>query len=80
MVDAERFFGPELAQFMRRKGYNYEATFVETIGNWRRACDCRGLSELQRCQYNHKFLNLILDELMPWYSETYDFINLEVNR
>ena len=80
MVDAERFFGPELAQFMRRKGYAYEAKFVETIGNWRRACDYRGRSELERNRYNYAFLNLILDELMPWHTEVYDFINLEVNR
>ena len=80
VVDAERFFGPELAQFMRSKGYEYEAKFVETIGNWRRACDSRGLSELQRCRYNYAFLNLVLDYLMPWHSEMYDFITLEVNR
>ena len=36
MVDAERLFSPELAQFMRRKGYDYEAAFIEAVG------DCRG--------------------------------------
>ena len=65
---------------MRHKGYKYEATFIETIGNWRRACDFCGLSELERWRCNYEFLNLILDELMPWHSEIYDFINLEVNR
>ena len=80
VVDGERFFGPELAQFMRSKGYEYEAKFVETIGNWQRACDSRCLSELQRCRYNYAFLNLVLDYVMPWHSEMYDFITLEVNR
>ena len=80
MVDAERLFSPELAQFMRRKGYDYEAAFIEAVGNWRCACDCRGLSELERCRCNYTFLNIILDELMPWHRESYDFIELEVNR
>ena len=65
---------------MRRKGYAYEAKFLETVWNWRRACDERGLSELQRCRFNYQFLTLILDELMPWHTEKYDFSSLEVNQ
>ena len=80
VVDAERFFGPNVAEFMREKGYLYEFKYVETVWNWRRACDYRGLSELQRCRFNYKFLNLVLDELMPWHTEMYDFSLLEVNR
>ena len=33
-----------------------------------------------RCKFNYKFLNIVLEELMPWYKETYDFSLLEVNR
>ena len=62
---------------MKEKGYAYEFRFVETICNWRRACDQRGLSELDRCRFNYKFLNLIF---MPWHNNVYDFIHLEVNR
>ena len=80
VVDAENVFSPSLAEFMRRKGYEYEAVFIERICNWRQACDRRGLSELQRCHYNYNFLNLVLDELMPWHTERYDFSDLEVNR
>ena len=80
VVDAERLLGPNVAEFMRKQGYNYELKFVETIWNWRRACDHRGLSELERCRFNYKFLNLILDDLMPWHKEFYDFSLLEVNR
>ena len=80
VVDAERLFSPKLAAFMYRKGYVYEAKYIDTIWNWRRACDERGLSELDRSHFNHEFLNLILDELMPWHRESYDFSLLEVNR
>jgi hypothetical protein len=80
VVDAERFFGHNVACFMREKGYDYEYKFVETICNWRRSCDERGLSELQRCKFNYKLLDLILDELMPWHRSTYNFSLLEVNR
>ena len=80
VIDAERLFSPDLAAFMRGKVYVYEAKYIETVWNWRRACDERGLSELQRCKYNYQFLNLILDKLIPWHSETYDFSKLEVSR
>ena len=80
VVDAERLFNPNLTAFMKQKGYEYEAQYTETVWNWRRACDDRGLKELQRCKFNHEFLNLILDDLMPWYKQTYDFSLLEVNR
>ena len=79
-MDAERLFSPKLAAFMYRKGYVYEAKYIDTIWNWRRAWDERGLSELDRSHFNHEFLNLILDELMPWHRESYDFSLLEVNR
>ena len=80
VVDAERFFGGNVASFMHEKGYNYEYRFVKTICNMRRACDERGLSELQRCKFNYEFLNLCLDELMPWHREVYDISLLQVNR
>ena len=54
--------------------------YVEAIWNWRRACDHRGLSELERCRFNYQLLNLLLDDLMPWHNELYDFTYLEVNR
>ena len=65
---------------MHRKGYAYEARFIQTICDWRRACDNRGLTELQRCRFNYQLLNLVLDELMPWHTERYDLSCLEVNR
>ena len=80
VVDAERLFSPDLAAFMHKKGYQYETKYIETVCNWRRACDERGLSELQRCKFNYQFLNFLLDELMPWHNDIYDFSTLEVNR
>ena len=81
VVDAERLFNPDVVAFMRKKGYTFEMNFLETIWNWRRACDERGLSELQRCKFNYKFLVMILDELIPWHKEEgYDISLLEVNQ
>ncbi len=53
VVDAERLFSPNLAEFMKKKGYDYEARYFTTIWNWRRACDERGLRELERCKFNY---------------------------
>ena len=77
--DAEILFSDGVESFMRKKGYDY-AKYIGTIKNWRRACDERGLSSLQRCKFNYQMLELILDELMPWHSKLYDFSLLEVNR
>ena len=65
---------------MESHNYENEAKYVRAIRNWRRACDECGLSSLQRCKYNYELLQLILNELMPWYKENYDFSLLEVNR
>ena len=80
VVDAERLFSTQLVAFMKKKGYNVEATYIETICNWRRASDERGLSSLTRSKYNYNLLNMILDDLMPWHKESYNFALLEVNR
>ena len=73
MVDAEHLFCPELSNFMEKKGYHFEAQYIRVIWNWRRAGDERGLRELQHSKFNYQLLNMILEELMPWYKETYDF-------
>ncbi len=65
---------------MKRKGYSFKAKYIETILNWRRSSDERSLTQLLRCRYNYDMLNYLLDELMPWYKENYDFSTLEVNR
>ena len=64
VVDDERLFNPDLRDFMLRQGYLYGARYIETVWNWRRACDERDLRELQRCRFNYTFLNNILEELM----------------
>lgn len=78
--DAENLFSEGVEKFMKKNGYSYEEKYVRCIRNWRRACDERGLSSLQRCKFNYEMLALILDELMPWHTHTYDFSLLEVNR
>ena len=78
--DAERLFSSSLLKFMEKKDYKYEAQYIRAIRGWRQACDQRGLSELERCRYNYNHLNFILEEWMPWYTKSYDFSLLEVNR
>ena len=80
MQDAERLFSPSLLEYMKKNGHSYEASYIEVILGWRQACDQRGLSELERCKCNYKLLNFILEELMPWYRNDYDFSLMEVNR
>lgn len=63
--DAERMFSFGMLRFMKSKGYSFEAKYIETILNWRRASDERGLSELQRCRYNYEMLSYINEELFP---------------
>ena len=50
--DAENLFSIGVENFMKKKGYLYEEKYVRCIRNWRRACEERGLSSLQRCKYN----------------------------
>ena len=78
--DSERMFSLSLADFMERNHYRAEARYIRVVNGWRRASDERGLSELQRSRLNYEFLNYIIEDLMPWYSTTYDFSLLEVNR
>jgi len=73
VIDADRLFSSDLSNFMRKKGYDVEAKYIDTIRNWRRAGDERGLSSVQRSKYNYMLLNLMLDELMPWHRQSYNF-------
>ena len=65
--DVERLFGEPLIIWMKNKGYNAEADYLQVIHNWRRACDERGLTGDQRSKFNMDLLNYILDDLMPWH-------------
>ena len=80
VVDAEHLFNPDLERFMADKDYQFEANYVKAIRNWRRANDERGVNERKRSKYNYQLYNMMLDELIPWYKEQYDFSLLEVNR
>ena len=80
VVDAERLFNPDLERFMVGKGYQFEVNYIKTLRNWRRANDECGLKERERSKYNYQLYNMILNELMLWHQEEYDFSLLEVNR
>lgn len=78
--DAERLLSYHVVDSLRRHGHNAEADYVRIIAQWHEASDGRGLSQMQRCRYNYEMLNFILDEWMPWHSETYDFASIDINR
>lgn len=78
--DAERLFSPGLLQFMKGGKYEYEAAYIEVVLGWRQACDKHGLTEFDRSRCNYQMLTFILEELMPWYKESFDFSLMEVNR
>lgn len=78
--DVERLLSVHVVKSMRDQGYHNEANYVEIISNWHEASDGRGLTQLQRCRYNYRMLNYILDQLMPWHKEMYDFTTIDVNR
>ena len=69
-----------MLQFMRKKNYKFEADYIEVVLNWRRSSDECGLSQHLRMKYNYEMLNFLLDDLMPWHRQLYDFSTLEVNR
>ena len=78
--DAERLLSQSVADFLRENEYSREADYIETILDWHRSADERGLTQLERCRMNYRFLNMILNELMPWFTTNYDFSTLEVTR
>ena len=80
VTDSERLFASSLCHWFKDNGYKAESDYVETINNWHRAGDERGLTEDERSCYNYGMLNFILDDLMPWHKANCDLSLLEVNR
>ena len=78
--DAERLLSYHVVASLDRHGHNTEADYVRIIAQWHEASDGRGLSQLQRCRYNYEMLNFILDEWMPWHTDTYNFATIDINR
>ena len=59
IADVERLFSPSLAKWMKSQGYDYEANYVQTIHDWRRAVDERGLFQLERSAFNQKWVTAL---------------------
>ena len=78
--DAERLLSYHVADSLQRHGYIEEANYVRIVAQWHESSDGRGLSQLQRCRFNYQMLNFILEVLMPWYDECYDFSTIDINR
>lgn len=78
--DVERLFGYGVINFMEKHKYEAEARYLRVVRNWRRAVDERGLSDDVRQKLNMEFLDFIVEDLIPWYSNEKDFSLLEVNR
>lgn len=67
--DVERLFSQEMVDWMETKGYSCEAEYLRAVRGWRRACDERGLSSMERSQLNKQLIDYILDDLMPWHRD-----------
>ena len=67
MEDVERLFSHRVITFMKNKGYDADAKFLQVVRNWRGAVDERGLSDEQRHAFNMDLMEYILDDLMPWH-------------
>ena len=80
--DVERLFSKTLVAWLDNKGYDFEARHLSVVHNWRHACDERGLPDTLRSQFNEKFLEYRLDEMMPWHADEglNDYSPLEVNQ
>ena len=80
LVDAERLVSKFVVQSLGKHQHEKEAQHVELLLNWHEATDGRSLTQLQRCRYNYKMMNYILDEWMPWHKDCYDFSTIDINR
>ncbi|XP_078667520.1 uncharacterized protein LOC144909356 [Branchiostoma floridae x Branchiostoma belcheri] len=80
VADCERMFSPGVVQFFKDKGYKSEAWFAETVHNWHKATDGRGIDQETRKKYNHAMLSFLLEDWMPYHSFIKDYAMLDVNR
>lgn len=78
MEDVERLFGLPLITWIKNKGYNDDATYLQVIHNWETSYL---LTDEEHSKFNKEFLMYILDNLMLWYKDNglYDFSLLEVS-
>ena len=76
----EEIFSRGVLEFMQRNGHANEAKFIETVRNWHKAADGRGLSEQTRSQYNKDMLNFLLEDWMPWFQQESDYSTIDILR
>ena len=76
----EEIFSRGVLEFMQRNGHANEAKFIETVRNWHKAADGRGLSEETRSQYNKDMLNFLLEDWMPWFQQESDYSTIDILR
>ena len=67
--DVERLFSDAMVTWMEKKGYAYEANYIRSVCDRRKACNQRELSVSQQSQCNQDFLDYILDEMMHWHRD-----------
>ena len=66
---------------MKKKGYQPEAKYLQTVRNWRQAVDERGPPDATRQKFSMELLDFIVKDLIPWCSDgNRDYRLLEVNR
>ncbi|XP_035694410.1 uncharacterized protein LOC118428452 [Branchiostoma floridae] len=83
VVDCERMFSAGVVSFFKDKGYTTEARFAETVLNWHKATDGRGIDQETRKQYNRAMLSFLLEDWMPYdcfFKGEINYAMLDVNR
>lgn len=78
--DCERMISPGVLSFLNRVGHVTGATILQTVHNWHKAVDGRGLSEDVRARYIAEMKRWILDDWIPWHRVNPDYSTIDVNR
>lgn len=58
----------------------FKANYVTTVAGWHEPSDGSGMFQIERSKANKQMLNYLLDELMSWHAEKYDFTFLDINK
>lgn len=80
-MDAERLLSFHVAEFMEQHQFPAEAEYVLTIARWHEATDGRGLTEVQRSQYNLGMVDYLVTDWAPWLDlQDRDYSQIDINR
>jgi len=77
--DAEVLLSYSVAESMKRHGFVFESDYIKLIAQWHEASDGRGLSDVQRSNFNAEMFRFLMEELIPGQTNCYNFCLLDIN-